>query len=131
MLVRSSLIDCTAKVVILYEFANDFVRFVIRGAKVELRGSKCEVRRAKCTKLLLHNSLFKILGQVGAYLGGHAVGCHLGHVVLDHNLHEVFERGGLRVPAELGLGLGGVAPEIDHISRAVEIGAYSNENLAF
>ena len=32
MLVRSSLNDCTAKVVILYEFANDFVRFIKRSA---------------------------------------------------------------------------------------------------
>ena len=90
-----------------------------------------EVRRAKCTKLLLHKSLFGILSKVSSYLRSNVIGCHLGHVVLDHNLHELFERGGLRIPAELGLGLGGVAPEVDHIGRAVEIGAYSNEDLAF
>ena len=41
--------------------------------------------------------------------------------MLDHQFDELFEGGGLRVPAEFGFGFGRVAPEVDDISRAVEV----------
>ena len=43
------------------------------------------------------------------------------HVMVDHDLHKLLKRGLLRVPAEFGLGLGRVAPEVHHVSRAVEV----------
>ena len=43
------------------------------------------------------------------------------HVMMDHDLHKLLKRGLLRVPAEFGLGLGRVAPEVHHVGRAVEV----------
>ena len=40
------------------------------------------------------------------------------HVVLDHDLDEVFEAGLLRVPAEEALGLAGIAEELVDFSRS-------------
>ena len=59
-----------------------------------------------------------------------AVGGDLAHVVIDHQLDEFFERRLLRVPAELFLCLGGVAPEVHHVGRAVEIFGYGHHGLA-
>ena len=39
----------------------------------------------------------------------------------NHQLDELLEGGGLRVPAEFGLGFGRVAPEVDNVGRAVEV----------
>ena len=41
--------------------------------------------------------------------------------MLDHQLDELLEGGGLRVPAEFGLGFGRVTPEVDDVGRAVEV----------
>ena len=41
--------------------------------------------------------------------------------MLDHKFDELLEGGGLRVPAEFGLGFGRVAPEVDYVGRAVEV----------
>lgn len=41
--------------------------------------------------------------------------------MLDHQLDELLEGGGLRIPAEFGLGFGRVAPEVDDVGRAVEV----------
>ena len=41
--------------------------------------------------------------------------------MLDHQFDELFEGGGLRIPAEFGLGFGRVAPEVYDICRAVEV----------
>ena len=41
--------------------------------------------------------------------------------MLDHQLDELLEGGGLRIPAEFGLGFGRVAPEVHYIGRAVEV----------
>lgn len=59
-----------------------------------------------------------------------AVGGDFAHVAIDHELHKLFERRGLRVPAELGLGLGRVAPEVHHVGRAVEVLGHSDNGLA-
>ena len=49
------------------------------------------INRSYNQKELLHYTLFKVFGQIGTYLRGYIVGCDLGHVVLDHNLHQLFE----------------------------------------
>ncbi len=59
-----------------------------------------------------------------------AVGGNLSHVAIDHNFHELFKRSLLRVPAEFGLGLGRVAPEVHHVGRAVEIFGHGHDNFA-
>ena len=41
--------------------------------------------------ILLHYTLFKVFCQIGAYLRGYVIGSNLGHVVLDHNLYQLFE----------------------------------------
>ena len=41
--------------------------------------------------------------------------------MLDHQLDELLEGGGLRIPAEFSLGFGRVAPEVDDVGRAVEV----------
>ena len=44
------------------------------------------------------------------------------HVVVDHELDELFESGLLCwVPAELLLRLSRIAPEVDNVGRAVEV----------
>ena len=58
-----------------------------------------------------------------------AVGGDLTHVVIDHELHKLFERRGLRIPAKLGLGLGRVAPEVHHVGRAVEVLRHGHNGL--
>ena len=50
--------------------------------------------------------------------------------MLDHQLDELLEGGGLRVPAEFGLGFGRVAPEVDDVSRAVEVFGYCDYGAA-
>ena len=59
-----------------------------------------------------------------------AVCSDLAHVVFDHELHQLLEGRGLRVPAEFGLGLGRVAPEVHNIGRAVEVLGHSHYGLA-
>ena len=41
--------------------------------------------------------------------------------MLDHQLDELLEGGGLRIPAEFSLGFGRVAPEVDDVGRPVEV----------
>ena len=50
--------------------------------------------------------------------------------MLHHNLDELLETGGLRVPAQLALGLRGVAPEVDHVGGTIEVLAHGHERLA-
>ena len=50
--------------------------------------------------------------------------------MLDHQLDERFEGGLLRVPAQFRTGLRGIAPEVHHVRRTVEIGAYLHQDLA-
>ena len=55
----------------------------------------------------------------------------LGHVGVDHEVDELFECclfGG--VPAESLAGLGGVAPEVDDVGGAVEVGRYLDYDFA-
>ena len=52
------------------------------------------------------------------------------HIVLNHDFYKLFERGFLRVPAEFGPRLGRVAPEVHHVSRAVEIFGHGHNGLA-
>ena len=70
---------------------------------------------------LLDDAFFEVLGEVGADLGGGTFGGYLGDVGLDHDADKVFEGGFVGVPAELGLGLGGVAPEVDDVGGTVEV----------
>ena len=39
----------------------------------------------------------------------------------NHQFDELFESGGLRVPAEFGLGFGRVTPEVHYVGRAIEV----------
>jgi len=50
--------------------------------------------------------------------------------VIDHDLHQFLEGSGIGVPAEFGAGLRGVAPEIDDVGGAVEVGGDLDEGLA-
>jgi len=58
------------------------------------------------------------------------VGGNFLHIVVDHDLHKLFERRCLRIPAEFGLCLGRVAPEVHHVGRAVEIFRDGDDGLA-
>ena len=58
------------------------------------------------------------------------VGSHLLHVVVDHDLHELFEACSLRIPSELVLCLCRIAPEVDNIGRTIESLAYGHYSLA-
>ena len=93
-----------------------FVRFVF--VKNELRG-------------LFDNALFEVFSEVGADFGGGTFGGDFGDVGVDHDLYQLLERGLGGVPAELGLSLGGVAPEVDDVGGAVEVGADFHEGLAY
>ena len=50
--------------------------------------------------------------------------------MIDHDLHQFLEGSGVGVPAEFGAGLRGVAPEIDDVGGAVEVGGDLDEGLA-
>jgi len=50
--------------------------------------------------------------------------------VIDHDLHQFLEGSGVGVPAEFGTGLRRVAPEVDDVGGAVEIGGDLYEGLA-
>ena len=77
-----------------------FVRFVF--VKNELRG-------------LFDNAFFEVFSEVGADFGSSTFGGDFGDVGVDHDLYQLLERGLGWVPAELGLSLGGVAPEVDDV----------------
>ena len=59
-----------------------------------------------------------------------AIGGDLAHIVFNHKLHQLLEGRGLRVPAEFGLRLGRVAPEVHHVCRAVEVFGHGHYCLA-
>ena len=50
--------------------------------------------------------------------------------MIDHDLHQFLEGSGIGVPAEFGAGLRGVAPEVDDVGGAVEVGGDFHEGLA-
>ena len=50
--------------------------------------------------------------------------------MIDHDLHQFLEGSGVGVPAEFGTGLRRVAPEVDDVGGAVEIGGDLYEGLA-
>ena len=79
---------------------------------------------------LLHNALLKILGKVGPDFGGGAFGGDFGDVVFDHELDELLEGGFGGVPAEFGLGLGGVTPEVYDVGGTIEVFADGYDGLA-
>ena len=71
---------------------------------------------------LLHNSFLQILRQIHLPdIRCGVVGGNFCHVVLDHQLNELFEGSGLRILAEFGLGFGRVAPKVHYVGRAVEV----------
>lgn len=80
--------------------------------------------------ILLYNTLLKILGQVHADLLVGTLHGHLRHIGIDHDLHQLLERGLRGVPAQLVLGLRGVAPKVHDIRRTVEILRHLNQNAA-
>ena len=51
-------------------------------------------------------------------------------VVLDHDAHQVLERGLVRVPAQHTLGLGGVAQQLVHLGGAEVLRVHLDEHLA-
>ena len=81
-------------------------------------------------KCLLYNSFFEVFCEVGADLGGSAFGGDFGDVVLYHELDEVFEGGFVRIPTQLGFGLGGVAPKVDHVGGTVEVRGDADYDVA-
>ena len=88
--------------------------------------------RSKATTipLLLYQALLEVFSQVRAGHACNVVGGNFLHIVVDHDLHELFERRLLRVPAEFGPRLGRVAPEVHHVGRAVEIFRDGDDGLA-
>ena len=50
--------------------------------------------------------------------------------MIDHDLHQFLEGSGVGVPAEFGAGLRGIAPEVDDVGGAVEVGGDLHEGLA-
>ena len=80
---------------------------------------------------LFHYPLLQILRQVHLPdIRCGVVGSDFGHVVLDHQLYELLEGGGLRIPAEFGLGFGRVAPEVYDVGRTVEVFGYGDNGAA-
>ena len=71
---------------------------------------------------LFDNALFEILSQVRLDVLLSALDGNLLHIVVDHDLDELLKRGLGRVPAQLALCFGRVAPEVDDVRRAVEVG---------
>ena len=80
--------------------------------------------------MLFHDPLLQILCQVAAHLLAGILSCHLCHVAVDHDLNEFLEACLARVPAQLGLCLGGVTPEVDNVGRTEEVGRHLYEHLA-
>ena len=81
-------------------------------------------------KRLFNNAFFKVFGQIGTHLLGCALRSHFGHVAIDHEVDEFLEARFVGIPAQFGLGLGGVAPQIDDIRRAIEVGTDFNEHFS-
>ena len=50
--------------------------------------------------------------------------------MIDHDLHQFLEGSGIGVPAEFGAGLRRVAPEVDNVGGAVEVGGDLDKGLA-
>ena len=50
--------------------------------------------------------------------------------MIDHDLHQLLKGGGVGVPAEFGAGLRRIAPEVDDVGGAVEVGGDLDEGLA-
>ena len=50
--------------------------------------------------------------------------------MIDHDLHQLLKGGRIGVPAEFGAGLRRVAPEVDNVGGAVEVGGDLDEGLA-
>ena len=53
------------------------------------------------------------------------------HIMLNHELDELLEGGGHRIPTKFILSLGWIAPEIHHIGRTIEIFRYGYNDLAY
>ena len=81
-------------------------------------------------KRLLNDTFFEILSEVGAYLHAGILSSYLSHITLHHNLHEILEACGVRIPSELCLSLCRVTPEIHHVGGTIEVGRYLHERLA-
>ena len=80
---------------------------------------------------LFDDTFFKIFCEVdSANLMSGVVGCHLGHVVIDHDFNKLLKGCGHGVPAEFGLSLGGVAQQVDNVCGTVEVLRHSDEFLA-
>ena len=79
---------------------------------------------------LFNDSFFEVLSEVGADFRGGTFGGHLGDVVLHHQLHQLLKTCLCGIPSQFGLGLGRVAPKVDHIGRAIEVLTDGNQCLA-
>ena len=50
--------------------------------------------------------------------------------MLHHDLHQLLKAGLCGIPAQLGLGLGGIAPKVDDVGGTIEVFANSHNRLA-
>ncbi len=81
--------------------------------------------------MLFHDSFLEVFGEVGAHLLAGTLDGYLGHVGVDHEIDKLLERGlGRGIPAEFPAGLGGVAPEVDHVGGTVEVGGDLDDHPA-
>ena len=80
--------------------------------------------------LLLHDAFFEIFCEVRADFGGGAFGSDLCNIMLNHELDKLLKAGLRRVPAQLGLGLRRVTPEVDDVGGTVEVGGNADDDLS-
>ena len=79
---------------------------------------------------LFNNTFLKVLSEICAHLSRSAFGRNLGDIMLNHQLHQLFEGCLGGIPAQLSLGLGRITPKVDNIGRAVEVFADANQRLS-
>ena len=80
---------------------------------------------------LLDNSLLKILSEIHLHLLRSSLHGYLCHVAVNHYLDKQLERGLGGIPSKFVLCLGGVAPEVDYIGRAVEVFADGYDFISY
>ena len=70
---------------------------------------------------LLHNAFVKILSQVDPNMFLRSFCNDLLHIMLDHQLYQLFKAGLCGIPAGFFLRLTRIVPEVYHIGGTVEI----------
>ena len=87
-------------------------------------------KRSYSCLILLYNAFFEVLCQISPDLRSGAFGSHFGYIMLNHQLHQLLETGLSGIPAEFGLGFGGIAPEVYDIGGTVEVFTDGDDGLA-